>query len=151
MQLSNITIFKENIRAYTDVLNMSLGDELASEIKGLIKHAINNSNEFIASGENEFGALGYFYFEKQKWSKKDLIYILFRYEYKRQCENECDVNCYLGLGAKIKNLGNNPMVKLCETKLDFDFLKNPLEKFEPLISKMLRACELNYKVERKNG
>lgn len=136
-----MNIFKreQNIARYKGYIELSERNEKFAKYCEALKKHIGESDYFINMGNNDFNGIGYFYFEKQCHSKKDLIYIVFK-----------DFGDYykIGLSAKIKKLDIVEVDTLCEVFLSDDKIENAVENFTETIKTMLKECELDYKIAR---
>lgn len=134
-------IFKKdsNIARYKSYIEMSERNEKFARYCELIKDKISTSPYFINMGDNNFNALGYFYFQKQQHSKKDVIYIEFK-----------DTTDYyrLALSAKFKKLDITEVGTLCEVFFSDDQIDSALDDFVTTIEQMLKACDLDYEIAK---
>lgn len=136
-----MNIFKreQNIARYKSYIELSERNEKFAKYCEALKEHIDKSAYFINMGGNDFNGIGYFYFEKQCHSKKDLIYIIFE-----------DFGDYykIGLSAKIKKLDITEVDTLCEVSLSDDKIDNAVENFTETIKTMLKECGIDYKIAR---
>ena len=130
---------EQNIAIYKSYIESSERDEKFSKYCEALKEHIAKSVYFINMGDNDFNGIGYFYFEKQCHSKKDLIYIVFK-----------DFGDYykIGLSAKIKKLDITEVDTLCEVFLNDDKINSVVENFKETIETMLEECGLDYEIAR---
>ena len=130
---------EQNIAKYKSYIEASERNEKFAKYCEALKRHIGESVYFINMGDNDFNGIGYFYFERQRYSKKDLIYITFkdfRYYYR------------IGLSAKIKKLDITELDTLCEVLLSDDKIDDALENFTGTIKAMLKECGLDYEMAR---
>lgn len=141
----NITTDKNNIAKYKETLLLSDLSEQYSKDRHNLKQVLNASHYFITLGDNEFNGIGYFYFTKQRYTKKDCIFITFS---KANKENEA-LNIYkLALAIKVKALDSTKIVNLCEALINADEFSEVLADFDKHLLAMLNACGLEYEIEK---
>lgn len=136
-----MNLFKRerNIAIYKSYIELSERNEKFAKYCETIKRHIGESDCFINMGDNDFSGIGYFYFDRQRQSKKDLIYIIFK-----------DFGDYykIGLSAKIKKLDVTDLDTLCEVFLSDDEIDNAVENFTEAIKTMLKECGIDYEIAR---
>ncbi|GAA7926945.1 hypothetical protein HpBT060_15040 [Helicobacter pylori] len=136
-----MNIFKreQNIAKYKSYIELSERDEKFAKYCEVLKEHIGNSAYFINMGDNNFNGIGYFYFDRQRKSKKDLIYITFK-----------DFGDYykIGLSAKMKKLDITELDTLCEVFLSDNEIDNAVENFTGMIKTMLKECGIEYEIAR---
>lgn len=134
-------IFKRehNIARYKSYIESSERNERFAKYCETLKEHISKSGYFINMGDNDFNGIGYFYFENQCHSKKDLIYIVFK-----------DFGDYykIGLSAKIKKLDITELGTLCEVLLNDGEIDSAVGNFTETIKTMLKECGLGYEMAR---
>lgn len=141
----NITTDKNHIAKYKEILLLSDLSEQYSKDRHDLKQVLSASPYIILLGDNDFNGLGYFYFTKQQYSKKDCIYITFS---KANKESEA-VNIYkLTLAIKIKALDSTKIVNLCEALISADEFSEVLVNFEQHLLDMLNACGLEHEIAK---
>ena len=141
----NITTDKNNIAKYKEILLLSDLSKQYSKDRHDLKQVLNASHYIITLGDNDFNGLGYFYFTKQRHTKKDCIYITFS---KANKENEA-VNIYeLALAFKVNALERTKIVNLCEALIRSDEFSEVLVDFNQHLFAMLNACGLEYEIEK---
>lgn len=141
----NITTDKQNIAKYKETLLLSDLSQQYSKDRHDLKQVLNASHYIITLGDNDFNGLGYFYFAKQRYTKKDCIYITFN---KANKENEA-VNIYkLALAVKVKALDSTKIVNLCEALISADEFSELLVDFDKHLFAMLNACGIEYEIEK---
>lgn len=130
---------EQNIARYKSYVELSERNEKFAKYCEALKEHIGKSVYFVNMGDNDFGGIGYFYFEKQRHIKKDLIYIVFK-----------DFGDYykIGLSAKIKKLDISEVDTLCEVFLGDDKIDSAVENFTETIKTMLKECGLDYEIAR---
>lgn len=141
---------KDNIAKYKEILLLSDLSEQYSKDRHDLKQVLNASSYGMLLGDNEFNGIGYFYFKKQQYSKKDCVYITFSREvYIKETAN---ANLYtLGLAFKAKALDSYKIEKLCETLISADEFSEVLVDFDKHLFSMLNECGLNYEIARIKG
>lgn len=136
-----MNVFKRdhNILKYKGLIELSERNEKFARYCEIIKEKISKSPYFVNMGDNDFNRIGYFYFQRQQNSKKDVIYI----EFKDTAE------LYkLALSAKLKKLDIAEIDTLCEVFFSDDEIENAVSDFESTIKQMLEACGINYEIAR---
>lgn len=130
---------EQNIARYKSYIELSERNEKFTKYCEALKGHIGESVYFFNMGDNDFNGIGYFYFDRQRHSKKDLIYIIFK-----------DFGDYykIGLSAKIKKLDITEVDTLCEVFLSDDEIDNAVENFTETIKTMLKECGLDYEIAR---
>lgn len=130
---------EQNIAKYKSYIELSERNEKFANYCEALKGRIGESVYFINLGDNDFNGIGYFYFDRQRRSKKDLIYIEFK-----------DFGDYykIGLSAKIKKLDITEIDTLCEVFLSDDEIDSVVENFTETIKTMLKECGLDYEIAR---
>ena len=130
---------EQNIARYKSYIELSERNEKFAKYCETLKEHIGKSVYFISMSDNDFNGIGYFYFDRQRNSKKDLIYIIFK-----------DLSDYykIGLSAKIKKLDITELDTLCEVLLGDDKIDDAVENFTETIKTMLKECGLDYEIAR---
>lgn len=130
---------EQNIARYKSYIELSEHNEKFDYYCEALKEHIGKSIYFIDMGDNDFNGIGYFYFDKQCKSKKDLIYIIFK-----------DLGDYykINLSAKIKKLDITEVDTLCEVYLSDNKIDSVVENFTETIKSMLKECGLDYEIAR---
>ena len=141
---------KDNIAKYKETFLLSDLSEQYSKDAHDLKKVLSTSSYVMLLGDNEFNGVGYFYFKKQQYSKKDCVYITFSKEaYIKETANG---NLYkLGLAFKSKALDSYKIEKLCETLINADEFSEVLVDFDKHLFSMLNECGLNYEIARIKG
>lgn len=141
----NITTDKNNIAKYKEALLLSDLSQQYSKDRHDLKQILSASTYVMLLDDNDSNGLGYFYFKKQQYSKKDCIYITFS---KANKESEA-VNIYkLALAVKVKALDSTKIVNLCEALINADEFSEVLVNFEQHLLAMLRACGLEHEIAK---
>lgn len=138
---------KDNIAKYKELLLLSDLSERYSKDRNDLKQFLSASPYVMLLGDNDFNGVGYFYFKKQQYSKKDCIYITFSKE--AYIEESTNGNLYkLGLAFKSKALDSYKIEKLCETLISADEFSEVLVDFDKHLFSMLNECGLNYEIAK---
>lgn len=135
----NLSRQEQNIAKYKSYMESSERNEKFAQYCEALKGRIDESVHFTHMSDNDFNGIGYFYFERQRKSKKDLIYITFK-----------DFGDYykIGLSARIKKLDITGVDALCEVSLNDDEIDSAVENFTETIKAMLKDCGLDYEMAR---
>lgn len=138
---------KENIAKYKEILLLSDLSEQYSKDMHDLKQVLNASPYVMLLDNNDFNGVGYFYFKRQQYSKKDCVYITFSRE---DCIKETtNANLYkLGLSFKVKALDSYKIEKLCETLISADEFSKVLVDFDKHLFSMLNACGIEYEIAK---
>ena len=140
----NITTNQTNIAKYKEILLLSDLSEQFSKARHELKQNLNISPYIILLGDNDFNGIGYFYFKKQQYSKKDCIYITFS----RETIRDNHQLYRLALAVKLKVLDSTRIVNLCEVLLNADEFSEVLADFDRHLFAMLKECGLDYEIAR---
>ena len=138
---------KDNIEKYKELLLLSDLSEQYSKDRHGLKQVLSAIPYVMLLGDNDFNGVGYFYFNKQQYSKKECIYITFSRD--SYIEETTNANLYkLGLAFKSKALDSYKIEKLCETPISADEFSEVLVDFDKHLFAMLSECGLNYEIAR---
>ena len=140
----NITTDKNNIAKYKENLLLSDLNERYSKDRHDLKQILSASTYVVLLGDNDFNGLGYFYFKKQQYSKKDCIYITFNREVGGVNSNHYN----LALAVKVKALDSTKIVNLCEALINADEFSEVLADFDKHLFAMLKECGLEHEIAK---